>query len=93
MTIGGIDTFSNEVGHDPSLGHKLTFFRDNIAYKTNWECPLPGLGGIYDANGQLIDYTLYTEDVNDNGILDPGEDIGYTGSGQSAVGNGQIDHN
>ena len=93
MTIGGIDTFSNEVGHDPSLGHKLTFFRDNIAYKTNWECRLPGLGGIYDTNGQLIDYTLYTEDVNNNGILDPGEDIGYTGSGQSAVGNGQIDHN
>lgn len=93
MTIGGIDTFSNEVGHDPSLGHRLTFFRDNIANKTNWECRLPGLGGIYDANGQLIDYTLYTEDVNDNGILDPGEDIGYTGSGQSAVGNGQIDHN
>ena len=49
----------NEVGHDPSLGHRLTFYRGQVKYTPDFSCPLPGHGGLFDIDGNPIDPTLY----------------------------------
>ena len=49
----------NEVAHDPSIGHRFTFFRGPVVYKPDWSSPLPGYGGLFDINGDPIDPNQY----------------------------------
>ena len=58
----------NEVGHDPSLGHRLTFYRGFVKYTPDFSCPLPGHGGLFDIDGNPIDPTLYEDFLDWRGI-------------------------
>ena len=49
----------NEVGHDPSLGHRLVFFRGPVRYPPDWGSPIPGHGGLFDIDGNPIDPNDY----------------------------------
>ncbi|MFL2847917.1 MAG: DUF1800 family protein [Coraliomargaritaceae bacterium] len=84
-------TLVNEVGHDPSLGHVLPFYLNNILYRCNWECRLEGHGGLNSDGTIITDFSDYTEDKNGNGVLDAGEDVGYLYGPNSAIGNGTLD--
>lgn len=84
-------TFSNEVGHDSSLGHILPFYENNILHRCSWDCRIEGHGGLNPDGTPISDFTAYTEDKNGNGILDAGEDVGYLYGPSEAVGNGILD--
>lgn len=58
----------NEVGHDPSLGQRLTFYRGNTKYATDNTNPLPGYGGLFDINGNPIDPNLHSNNLDWNGV-------------------------
>ena len=58
----------NEVGHDSSLGHRLTFYRGPVKYTPDFSCPLPGHGGLFDIDGNPIDPTLYEYFLDWRGI-------------------------
>ena len=58
----------NEVGHDPSLGQRLTFYRGNTKYATDNSNPLPGYGGLFDINGDPIDPNLHNNNLDWRGI-------------------------
>lgn len=58
----------NEVGHDTSLGHRLPFVRGQVRYNTDWSCPLPGYGGLFDSEGNPIDASLYPNQLDWRGI-------------------------
>ena len=51
----------NEVGHNPQLGHRFTFYRGPLAYSPDWSCPLPGHGGLFDSDNNPIDPADYDE--------------------------------
>jgi uncharacterized protein (DUF1800 family) len=84
-------TLINEVGHDPTLGHLLPFYENNILHRCNWECRVEGHGGLNSDGTPITDFSDYTEDKNGNGVLDVGEDVGYLYGPSEAVGNGSLD--
>jgi hypothetical protein len=45
----------NEVGHNPAYGQQFAFSRGQTVYRTDWTNPLPGYGGLFDINGNVID--------------------------------------
>ena len=49
------DRLVNEVGHNPAYGQQFAFSRDQTVYRTDWTSPLPGYGGLFDINGNVID--------------------------------------
>ena len=63
-----VDYLENEVGHDPTVGHRLPFVRGQVRYLTDWSCPLPGYGGLFDSDGNPIDASLYPNQLDWNGI-------------------------
>jgi uncharacterized protein (DUF1800 family) len=65
----------NEVGHDTALDHRLTFYIGNTAYRTNWTCPLPGYGGLFDANGVPIDPADHAGNLDSNGVPKIGKHV------------------
>ena len=46
---------ANEVGHNPAYGQQFSFSRGQTVYHTDWRNPLPGYGGLFDINGNVID--------------------------------------
>ena len=50
-----LDPEVNEVGHNPAYGQQFAFNRGQTVYKTDWTNPLPGYGGLFDINGNVID--------------------------------------
>jgi hypothetical protein len=49
------DRLVNEVGHNPAYGQQFAFSRGQTVYHTDWRNPLPGYGGLFDTNGNVID--------------------------------------
>ncbi len=49
------DRLVNEVGHNPAYGQQFAFSRGQTIYRTDWLNPLPGYGGLFDINGDVID--------------------------------------
>ncbi len=49
------DRLVNEVGHNPAYGQQFAFNRGQTVYRTDWLNPLPGYGGLFDINGNIID--------------------------------------
>ena len=49
------DRLVNEVGHNPAYGQQFAFSRGQTIYRTDWTNPLPGYGGLFDINGNVID--------------------------------------
>jgi uncharacterized protein (DUF1800 family) len=49
------DRLVNEVGHNPAYGQQYAFSRGQTVYRTDWTNPLPGYGGLFDINGNVID--------------------------------------
>jgi uncharacterized protein (DUF1800 family) len=49
------DRLVNEVGHNPAYGQQFAFSRGQTIYRTDWLNPLPGYGGLFDINGNVID--------------------------------------
>ena len=67
------DRLVNEVGHNPAYGQQFAFNRGQTVYKTDWTSPLPGWGGLFDVNGNVIDedhpdWPPYQTDDNGNVI-------------------------
>ena len=58
----------NEVGHDTALGHRFAFYRGQTQYKTDWNCPLPGHGGLFAADGSPIDAAEHAGNLAWNGV-------------------------
>lgn len=58
----------NEVGHDTALDQRFTFYNGNTLYRTNWTNPLPGYGGLFDANGDPIDPADHAGNLDANGV-------------------------
>ena len=58
----------NEVGHNSSYGHRLPFVRGTINYQTDWSCPLPGYGGLFDSDENPIDPAEYPNQLDWRGI-------------------------
>ena len=50
-----LDREVNEVGHNPAYGQQFAFNRGQTVYRTDWTNPLPGYGGLFDINGNVID--------------------------------------
>jgi len=50
-----LDPEVNEVGHNPAYGQQFAFSRGQTVYRTDWLNPLPGYGGLFDINGNVID--------------------------------------
>ena len=49
------DRLVNEVGHNPAYGQQFAFSRGQTIYRTDWTNPMPGYGGLFDINGNVID--------------------------------------
>ena len=83
------DRLVNEVGHNPAYGQQFAFNRGQTVYKTDWTSPLPGWGGLFDINGNVIDenhpdWPPYQTDNNGNVIDEnhpdwPKGDFDYAG--------------
>jgi uncharacterized protein (DUF1800 family) len=58
----------NEVGHDVLLGQRFTFYRGNTKYATDNTNPMPGYGGLFDIDGNLIDPNLHSNNLDYNNI-------------------------
>jgi uncharacterized protein (DUF1800 family) len=50
-----INGLVNEVGHNPAYGQQFAFSRGQTIYRPDWTNPLPGYGGLFDINGNVID--------------------------------------
>ena len=50
-----INCLANEVGHNSAYGQQFSFSRGQTVYHTDWRSPLPGYGGLFDINGNVID--------------------------------------
>ena len=50
-----INCLANEVGHNSAYGQRFAFSRGQTVYRTDWTNPLPGYGGLFDINGNVID--------------------------------------
>ena len=95
LTIRGVSpkALINEVEHDPDLGIRIPFYRNNAKISCDWNSIIPGYGGRDENYIPLTSEALriYSEDKNGNSILDEGEDIGYLYGPPEAAGNGILD--
>ncbi|MFL2833284.1 MAG: DUF1800 family protein [Coraliomargaritaceae bacterium] len=62
------DRLVNEVGHNPAYGQQFGFNRGQTVYHADWRSPLPGYGGLFDINGNVIDENHPDWPTNSNGF-------------------------